>query len=91
MENTNNMHSVLIENRRRIRINCVEDVESFNEEKVIVYTTAGEMVVSGYDFKVSRLSVEDGELIIEGEIDRVEYAEYTETRSGGGLFGKLFK
>ena len=38
MENGEMKHTVTIENRERIVINCVDDVESFNEEKVVVYT-----------------------------------------------------
>ena len=43
MENNESMgrHTVTIEDRKRIKINCVEDVESFNEEKVVVYTSMG--------------------------------------------------
>lgn len=86
-------HSVLIENRSRIKINCVEDVESFNEEKVVVYTAMGAMIVTGYDFKVSKLNVDDGQLIIDGEIDKVEYVEDAGNDRGesGGFLGRLFR
>lgn len=92
MEN-NAKHSVLIENRSRIKINCVEDVESFNEEKVVVYTAMGAMIVTGYDFKVSKLNVDDGQLIIDGEIDKVEYVEDAGNDRGesGGFLGRLFR
>ena len=53
MENGEMKHTVTIENRERIVINCVDDVESFNEEKVVVYTGMGVMIVSGYNFTVS--------------------------------------
>lgn len=95
MENTEktSKHSVLIEDRCRIKINCVEDVESFNEEKVVVYTAMGVMIISGYNFKVSKLNVDDGQLIIDGEIDKVEYMEvvHDDPRDNSGFFGKLFK
>ena len=95
MENNESMgrHTVTIEDRKRIKINCVEDVERFNEEKVVVYTSMGVMIVSGFDFKVNRLSVEDGQLIIDGEVDKVEYMEVADNddRGGSGFFGKLFR
>lgn len=94
MENkeTGAKHCVVIENRSRIKINCVEDVESFNEEKVVVYTALGVMIVSGYNFKVSRLNVDDGQLVIDGEIDKIEYMESVSgAETGGGFFGRLFK
>lgn len=90
---SNVKHTVLIEDRSRIKINCVDDVESFNEEKVVVFTSLGVMVVTGFDFKVSRLSVEDGQLVIEGEIDRVEYMEERKDSrdEAGGFLGRLFR
>ena len=85
-------HSVVIEDRSRIKINCVDDVESFNEEKAVVYTSMGVMVITGYNFKVSRLNVDDGRLEIEGEIDKLEYTEAPDNRDGGGgFFGRLFR
>ncbi len=85
-------HTVVIEDRSRIKINCVEDVESFNEEKVVVYTSMGIMIINGYNFKVSRLNVEDGQLVIDGEIDKLEYTEAAgPAETGGGFFGRLFK
>ncbi len=91
--NTQIKHTVLIENRNRIKINCVEDVESFNEEKVVVYTSMGVMIVTGFDFKVSRLSVDDGQLVIDGEVDKVEYMEEAKNERGesGGFLGRLFR
>ncbi len=85
-------HTVTIEDRQRIKINCVEDVESFNEEKAVVYTSLGVMIISGYNFKVSRLNVDDGQLIIDGDVDKVEYMETAGVSdSGGGFFGRLFR
>ena len=85
-------HSVVIEDRSRVKINCVDDVESFNEEKAVVYTSMGVMIITGYNFKVSRLNVDDGRLEIEGEIDKIEYTEAPDSRdSSGGFFGRLFR
>ena len=91
-ENKETKHSVVIEDRSRVKINCVDDVESFNEEKAVVYTSMGVMIITGYNFKVSRLNVDDGRLEIEGEIDKIEYTEAPDSRdSGGGFFGRLFR
>lgn len=86
-------HTVVIEDRCRIKINCVDDVESFNDEKVVVYTSRGVMIVTGFDFKVSRLSVDDGQLVIDGEVDKVEYMEDMKDNrnDSGGLLGRLFR
>lgn len=86
-------HTVMIEDRCKIKINCVKDVESFNEEKVVVYTSLGVMIVTGFDFKVSNLNVQNGQLEIDGEVDKVEYMEAADDNrnDSGGFFGKLFR
>ncbi|MEG2670430.1 MAG: sporulation protein YabP [Oscillospiraceae bacterium] len=91
MEEITCRHNVTIENRNRIIISEVDDVESFDEEKVVVYTSMGTLTLSGYDFKINKLNVDDGQLIVEGEIFGLEYSD-TETKdSGKGFFGKLFR
>lgn len=86
----NREHKVIMEDRARLTISSVEDVESFDDEKVIVITGMGTMTVSGADFRISRLNVDDGQLVIEGEIDEIQYSD-TVRDSGGGFFSKLFK
>ncbi len=86
----NREHKVVIENRERLIISAVNDVESFDDEKVIVLTGMGTMTVRGAGFRINRLNVDEGQLIIEGEIDGIEYSD-TVRDTGGGFFGRLFK
>ena len=60
-------------------------MESFNEEKVVVYHKHGRNDSLRFDFKVNRLSVEDGQLIIDGEVDKVEYMEVADNDDRGRL------
>ena len=84
-------HNVMMEDRSRISISGVDDVESFDDETVIAYTVMGEMTIKGADFKISKLNVDTGELIIDGEIDSIEYASSEKREKGGSIFGRLFK
>lgn len=87
----NRSHKVVIEDREKMTVSAVEDVESFDEEKVVVITDMGTMTVIGADFRISRLNVEDGQLEIIGEIDEVRYSDAAHETQGGGFFGRLFK
>lgn len=87
----NREHRVIMENRERLTITAVEDIESFDEEKVVVITEMGTMTVSGGDFRINRLNVDDGQIVIEGEIDEVEYSNMVKDDRGSGFFGRLFK
>ncbi len=83
-------HCITIENREKITISAVEDVESFDEEKVIVETALGTMTVKGCDFKIHKLNVEDGQLVIEGTIDEIGYSDVRE-KTSGGFFSRMFQ
>lgn len=83
-------HRVVMEDRAKITVSSVDDVESFEDEKVVVVTGMGTMTVLGADFHISKLNVDDGELVIEGEIDEIQYSDAARD-TGSGFFGKLFK
>ena len=83
-------HLVNLKDRNALTAGGILDVESFDDDKIIAYTTEGQMTVKGADLKINRLSVEDGELEIEGIIDSLEYSDTHQT-SGAGIWSKIFK
>lgn len=86
----NSVHKLSMLNREKLTVTGVEDVGSFDEDQITVYTTEGMMTLKGVDFKINRLNVEDGELEIEGEVDSIVYS--SNHKSGGGsFFGRIFK
>lgn len=84
-------HKVVLEDRGRLMVSAVEDVESFDEEKIVIVTDMGTMTVIGGDFRISKLNVEDGQLVIEGEIDEIQYSDTMHSDKGGGFFSRLFR
>jgi sporulation protein YabP len=81
--------NILLENREKLLINGVLDVESFNEQFVIVHTDLGVLAVRGEGLHISRLNLDNGELNVEGDIVSLEYTE--SEGSKGGFFSRLFK
>ena len=57
----------------------------------MVYTEMGELTVKGNDLHINRLSLEMGELLVEGDIYALIYADKEERQSGGGFFSKVFR
>ena len=51
-------------------------------------TSAGTLVVTGASLHIGRLSLDGGELRVDGRIDTISYEE--DTRAQGGLFSRLF-
>ena len=84
--------NLTLENRERLNISGVIDVESFNDECVIVETELGVLAVRGEDLRISKLNLDSSELNVEGDIISLEYSDTEGSRSKGmGFFGKLFK
>ncbi len=84
-------HNITMENRERLTISSVNEVESFDEEKVVVSTSEGIMTVLGSDFKLQKLNVDDGDLVIEGIVDEIKYSESRGNQGSGGFFAGLFR
>lgn len=82
-------HSIHIDNRMRISVTGVADVESFNEQNVMLMTEAGPLNIVGTNLHLAKLNLEDGQISIEGEILALDY-EPPETERRG-LFGKVFR
>jgi len=88
MERINELpHHVIIEGRARATISGVEDVESFDEGSVTMRTSRGTLIIMGSNLRVDRLSIDKGELNVEGQVDSMQYLDDTEQR---GFWARLF-
>ena len=81
-------HRLELIGREHLVISGVEDVERFDELSVVMHTVAGVLVVSGEDLHIGKLSLDGGELHVDGRVDSVSYEDGG--REGGGLFRRLF-
>lgn len=88
VEETNN---IIIENRRKLSISGVEDVDSFDEVSIVMFTTMGMLTIKGQDLHINRLNIEIGDISIEGTIDEIIYSDAEDKRNAQGFFSKLFK
>ena len=81
-------HALTLVDRRRLSLTGVEDVDCFNEQLVVLRTGQGTLTVAGAGLNVSELSLEDGRVELEGEVDALEY---TGVKKKGGLLGRLLR
>lgn len=88
-KNTAMPHNLVLEDRRLLTLSGVSDVDSFDEETVVVFTDLGELTIRGADLHINRLSVEVGELTVEGKISALIYSQ--EAAPKGGFFSKVFR
>ena len=81
-------HTLILENRQSITATGVSNVDSFDDQVVVAYTDYGELVIRGKDLKISKLSVETGELTLDGEIVSMSYSE---PQPAGSVFSRIFR
>ena len=85
-------HKVMIDKRAHAMISGVHEVVSFDEKEVILETEQGTLTIKGEDLKVSRLTVEQGEVDIGGRMDSLVYSESRMKKNQGESFlSRLFK
>ena len=82
-------HNAVLEDRRLLTVSGVSDVDSFDEETVVVFTDLGELTVRGSNLHINRLSLEVGELTVEGNISALVYSD--EAPKSGGFFSRVFR
>ena len=88
-EMTGGTHRVEIVGREKLTVSGVQDVERFDESGIVMSTAAGALIVTGAELHIGKLSLDGGELHVDGKIDSVSYEDAPQERSGGFL-GRLF-
>ena len=74
-------HQVIFEERKKLSVTGVQDVDCFDESTVILFTNLGKITVHGRGLHVNSFHVESGEFSMEGDIDGLEYDDDTAKRS----------
>ena len=74
--------------RDRLTVAGVEDVDRFDETGIVMTTSAGVLIITGSNLHIGKLSLEGGELHVDGQIDSLAYED--DRRQGGGFFSRLF-
>ncbi|WP_313345051.1 sporulation protein YabP [Sedimentibacter sp.] len=83
--------SLLLENKEILNVTGVEGVDNFNDEVVVLLTNKGKLTIKGERLNISKLNVDEGKLIVKGEINSLIFSEYVGQREKVSLVKKLFK
>ena len=82
-------HSVVLEGRSHLSLTGVEDVESFDDGEILMFTSQGGLLVRGSELRIEVLSLESGDVDITGRIDSLEYQQ-EERQGSGGFWSRVF-
>lgn len=85
-------HTLNVSNRKVMTVTGVNDVLSFDAGEVLLDTVDGILMIRGSELHVSRLTIDKGEVDVDGKVDSMTYSEGKGlNKSGESLFGRLFK
>ncbi len=88
MDNANEMsHSLTLENREKLNLTGISDVDSFNEQEVIAVCSCGELSIKGEMLHIEELNLETGTVSLSGKISSLTYSEKF---SSASLLKRLF-
>lgn len=69
------IHKITVNNRQNAAVTGVLDVLAFDLNEVLLETSQGMLMIKGNNMHVKRLSLEKGEVDVEGEIDSFIYSD----------------
>lgn len=85
-------HKIAVIGRNNGTITGVSDVLSFDENEILLDTEMGMLTIRGKELHISRLSLELGELDMEGKMDSMIYSERGhKKKQEGNLVSRLFR
>ena len=80
-------HRLTLDARSRLSMTGVTEVESFDENTIVLATTRGTRSVRGTGLHLQMLSLEGGQVSVDGSVDSLSYEDPV---PAGGFFARLF-
>ncbi len=84
-------HRLTMQDRAKVELTGVTEVISFDNKEILLETIDGALRFGGEDLHVKRLTLERGEIAIEGRIQEISYHESGKDKTAGSFFGRLFR
>ena len=82
-------HKLALDERERLSVTGVLNVEGFSETMVTLDTSMGRMVIKGENLHMNKLDVVDGGFSLEGKVNAFEYQKKSGKK--GNFWENLFK
>lgn len=76
-------HKLILDDRSKLTMTGVTEVVSFEENAVVLRTSLGMLVVHGRDLQLKTLSLDGGQVAVDGTVSALVYEEAKQ--SGGWL------
>ncbi|ATD53878.1 sporulation protein YabP [Clostridium chauvoei] len=83
--------NITLENRKKLTLTGVEEVISFDDEKILLNTTLGSLTIRGEELKMNKLDVQNGDVIIIGHISSMIYSGKEVKKEKENIIKRLFR
>ena len=70
-------HNLIMENRKTMRISGVKDIDAFSENRIVLNTVMGELVIKGEELHIGDLNAESGDLSMTGCVNSITYSRHS--------------
>ncbi len=82
--------NIFLKEREKLEMSGVEEVNSFDENKITAYTTLGFITIKGFNLHIQKFNTNTKELNIVGKIDEIKYSD-NKKHEGKSFLSRLFK
>jgi sporulation protein YabP len=83
---------IALENRKKMTLDGVLEILSFNDEQILIITVLGDMDIRGEELKMTKLDVQNGDVVITGKISYVVYtSEEKRPKKHNSIISKIFR
>ncbi len=89
--NTAVIQNLILENRGKLSISGVLDVLSFDDQVIMVETELGLLTIKGENLRITKLSIDTSEVIVEGNISYLAYSNKEVEKNKSSIISKIFK
>lgn len=86
-ENTQLPHKLTLNERKALTMTGVTEVVSFDETAVVLHTALGTLEIQGEGLQLKTLSIDGGQVAVDGHICALYYEEPRQS----GFWGRIFK
>lgn len=84
-------HQLTLANRGLLSIEGVLDLGSYDQEQIILDTNCGALEIKGERLHVQQLNLDQGKVLVDGDIHSLVYTAEMAGKKGKGFFSKLMK
>ncbi len=87
-EEFNLPHKLTLNERKNLTMTGVNEVVSFDEEAVVLHTALGTLTIHGQKLQLKNLSLDGGQVAVDGDIVALIYEQPRQERRG---LGRIFR